>query len=154
RDIRAQRFDRFGNKLGAEIVVSFSTLDETTPKVAMDRNGAFVVTWMQALPGGDTNVVAQRFDANGNKVGALVQVGAGTFQETSPDVAVDDLGDFVVSYTRNTNNNNPDIFAKRYNAANQLLNVEDVATSAKAETFSSVAMTPDGRFDVAYEQAF
>jgi hypothetical protein len=67
---------------------------------------------------------------------------------------VDDQGDFVVSYTRNTNNNNPDVFAKRYNGANQLLNVEDVAITSRAETFSSVAMSPDGRFDVAWEQAF
>ena len=30
---------------------------------------------------------------------------------------MDAKGDFVVSYTRNTNNNNPDIFAKLYNTS-------------------------------------
>jgi hypothetical protein len=153
-DIRAQRYNSFGGKLGPEIVVSFSGLDEGSPSVAIDGQGRFEVAWTQFLPGGDSNVVAQRFDANGNKVGDVIQVGAGTFQETDPDVATDLAGDFVVSYTRNTNNNNPDIFAKEYNNAGQLLRVVDVATTTTAETHSSVSMSQFGLFDVAYEQAF
>jgi hypothetical protein len=153
-DIRAQRFNSFGGRMGPEILVSFSNLDEGSPHVAMDDRGRFVVTWVQALSGGDTNVVARRFDSNGNPAGDLIQVGAGTFQEIDPDVAMDLTGNFVVSYTRNTNNNNPDIFAKRYNSDGQLLNVVNVATSLNAEIHSRVAMTPDGRFDVAWEQAY
>src|SRR3954470_17812562 len=57
RDIRAQRFDRFGARLGPEIVVSFSSLDEDQPHVAMDSRGGFVVSWTQTV-GNDTNVVA------------------------------------------------------------------------------------------------
>jgi hypothetical protein len=154
RDIRAQRYNSFGGKLGPEIVVSFSSLDESSPRVAMNDLGQFVVTWVQYVPGGDSNVVAQRFDSNGNAVGGVIQVGAGTFQETSPDVAMDRSGNFVVAYTRNTNNNNPDDFAKRYNSSGQLLQVIDVAISPVAEFSPSVAMTPDGRFDVAWEQVF
>ena len=152
-DIRAQRFDRFGSKLGPEIAVSLSGFDEDQPKAAMDSAGNFVVSWTQTV-GNDTNVVARRFNSSGNPVGDVVQVGSGTFREFDSDVAVDDRGDFVVSYTRNTNNNNPDVFAKRYDGANLLLNVEDVAISAKAEGHSSVAMSPDGRFVVAWEQTF
>lgn len=154
RDIRAQRFNSFGGKIGPEIVVSASGLDESSPAVAMDDQGRFVVTWTQRLASGDTNVVARRFDSNGTALGSVIQVGVGTFQESDPDVATDLAGNFVVSYTRNTNNNNPDIFAKRFNSAGQLLNVVDVAITSRAETHSSVAMTPDGRFDVAWEEAF
>ena len=150
-DIRAQRFNSFGTFSGSEITVSSSSLDESSPAVAMDSLGNFVVTWTQTLASGDTNVVARRFDSNGNAVGDVVQVGAGTFQESDPDVAMDAQGNFVVSYTRNTNNNNPDVFAKQYNSSGQLLHVVDVATTSRAETHSSVAMTPDGRFDVAYD---
>jgi hypothetical protein len=153
-DIRAQRFDRFGAKLGPEIVVSASGLDEGSPSVAIDGQGNFVVSWTQTQPGGDTNVVARRFNSNGIPTGAVVQVGVGTFKESDSDVAIDARGDFVVSYTRNTNNNNPDIFAKLYNTNDQLLNVVSVATTARAETHSSVAETPDGRFDVAWEETF
>src|SRR5207245_385095 len=122
-DIRAQRFNQLGAKVGPEIVVSYSSLDEGSPRVAMDDLGRFVVTWVQYVPGGDSNVVAQRFDPNGIPQGYVVPVGVGTFQETDPDVAMDRAGDFVVSYTRNTNFNNPDIFAKQYNSDGQLLRV-------------------------------
>jgi hypothetical protein len=153
-DIRAQRFNSLGQKVGSEIVVSFSGLDEGSPDVAMDSQGNFVVAWTQTQSGGDTNVVARRFNAAGIAQGDIVPVGVGTFKESDPDVAMDARGDFVVAYTRNTNNNNPDIFAKQYNSIGQLLDVVSVATTAKAETHASVAMTPDGRFDVAWEEAF
>jgi hypothetical protein len=153
-DIRAQVYNANGSPRGPEIAVSLSGLDEGDPAVAMDANGNFTVAWRQTQPGGDTNVVAQRFNSNGVALTGVVQVGAGTFRETDPDVAMDPAGNFAVSYTRNTNNNNPDIFAKQYASNGVLLNVVNVATTAKAETRSSIAMAPDGRFDVAYQLQF
>jgi hypothetical protein len=90
-------------------------------------------------------------------VGGVVQVGAGTFKEHDPSVAMDARGDFVVAYTRDTNyvgDNTPDVFAKLYNSSNQLLNVVSVAVTASADDHASVAMTPDGRFNVAWEHTF
>ena len=155
-DIRAQRYNSFGGKLGPEIIVAFTTLPEYSPSVAMNDQGQFVVSYTQAV-GSDTNVLAQRFDSNGNAVAAPIQVGAGTFAESDSDVAMDRQGNFVVSYTRNTNysnDNTPDVFAKLYNTSNQLLNVVNVAVTASADDHASVAMTPDGRFDVAWEHTF
>jgi hypothetical protein len=151
-DIRAQRFNAAGFKTGPEIVVSSDGRNEFTPAVAMDRLGNFVVTWTQALSGGDFNVIAQRFNAAGTRVGGVVPVGVGTFKEYSPSVAMDARGDFVVAYTRDTNNINPDVFAKRYDVNNTLTAVTAVAVSTFAESNASVAMSPDGRFDVAWEQ--
>ncbi len=152
-DIRAQRFNAAGQKTGPEILVSGtgSSLDNIEPAVAMDAHGDFVVTWMQVVGSGDTNVLAQRFNAKGAPVGGVVGVGVGTFKEHNPSVAMDAQGDFIVSYTRDTNNNNPDIFAKRYDVNNNLIQVVNVALSSFAENNSSVAMSPDGRFDIAYE---
>jgi hypothetical protein len=155
-DIRAQRYNSSGAKTGPEIVVAFTSRSEFQPSVAINDSGQFVVSYTQfVVAGGDTNVVAQRFDSGGNAVGGPIQVGSGTFFETRSHVAMDRAGNFVVSYTRDTGNNgNFDIFAKQYNSGGQLLKVIDVAISPVAETESSVAMTPDGRFDVAWEQAF
>ena len=108
-DIRAQRFNAAGQKTGPEIVVNAGGIDDTQPAVAMDAHGDFVVTWMQSEGNGDTNVLAQRFNANGLTAGAVVGVGVGTFKEHNPSVAMDARGDFIVSYTRDTNNNNPDV---------------------------------------------
>jgi hypothetical protein len=153
-DIRAQRYDSSGGKTGPEIVVAFTSLVERAPSVAINGSGHFVVTYTQGVAGGDSNVLAQRYDPSGNAVGGPIQVGAGTFAEDDSHVAMDQAGDFVVSYTRNTNNNNPDIFAKQYNSSGQLLKVIDVAITPVAETHSGVAMTQDGQFDVAWEQVF
>jgi hypothetical protein len=155
-DIRAQLYNRFQQKQGPEIVVAGSSRDDDQPAVAMDPNGNFVVAWRQSAPGNDTNVVAQRFNSSGVPVGGNVQVGAGTFTEHDPSVAMDAFGRFTVAYVRDTNYGffNPDVFAKRYDANNNLLNVFDVGISSKAETHPSIAMAPDGRFDVAYQLQF
>jgi hypothetical protein len=150
-DIRAQRLNALGQKVGPEIVVNAGGIDDDQPAVAMDARGDFVVAWRQALGNGDTNVLAQRYNAVGAPIGGVVGVGVGTFREHNPSVAMDGRGDFIVSYTRDTNNNNPDIFAKRYDVNNNLFQVVNVALSPLAENNSSVAMTPDGRFDIAYE---
>ena len=152
-DIRAQLFNAAGAKVGPEIAVSLSTLDENSPAVAMDSHGNFVVSWTQIQPSGDTNVVAQRFSSAGSRQGALIQVGAGTFKEHDSDVAMSAGGSFTVAYVRDTKNN-PDVFAKQYDAFGNLLNVVNVATTSRAETSPSIAMTPDGRFDVAWEDTF
>jgi hypothetical protein len=154
RDIRGQLFNAAGAKVGPEIAVSLSTLDEGSPKVAMDARGDFVVSWTQILPSGDTNVVARRFDSSGLTQGPVIQVGSGTFKEHDSDVAMSASGSFTVAYVRDTNNSNPDVFAKQYDASGNQFNTINVATTSDGENFPSIAMTPDGRFDVAWADDF
>jgi hypothetical protein len=148
-DIRAQRLNN-GKLFGPEILVATGVANAPA-SVAIDNQGYFVVAWTQIASNGNTDVLAQAFNPSGSAIGGIVPVATGTFAQTQPSVAMDAFGDFVVAYTRNTNNNNPDIFAKLYNANEQLVSVVPVATTAGRETNPSVAMTPDGRFDVAYE---
>src|SRR5262249_36238657 len=44
-DIKAQRFDAVGHRVGGEISVTSLNLNEHEPDVAMDANGNFVVVW-------------------------------------------------------------------------------------------------------------
>jgi hypothetical protein len=67
-------------------------------------------------------------------------------------VAEDAAGDFVVSYTINNGLSN-DIMATLYRTGLSPKAIS-VATTAKNETSSSVAMTPDGRFDIAYQYQY
>ncbi len=150
--VLGQRFNAGGGKVGPVMNIASGTgLYNEQPSVAMDARGDFVVSWTQFASNGHSNILAQKFNASGAPLGGVVPVAVGTFAQTSSSVAMDANGDFVVSYTRNTNNNNPDIFAKLYNTNDQLLNVVTVAGSSLQENLSSVAMTPDGRFDVAYQ---
>jgi hypothetical protein len=154
--IRAQLYNQFDVKVGPELRLANTGRDDVsvTPAVAMDSTGTFVVTWTQPFPGGDTNVVAQRYRSDGTPLTGIIPVGAGIFKEHDSHVAMDGFGGFVVSYTRDTNGNNPDVFAKRYDASGNLLKVIDVATSSQAETHSSVAVSPGGGIDVAFELQF
>ncbi len=159
--IRGQRFDASGAKLGSEFSVPIvgnvngAGIFQWDPSVAMDNAGDFVVSWTEREANGDTNVVAQKFRSDGVPVNGAVQVGVGTFLEDDSHVAMNALGgDFVVSYTRDTNNNNPDIYAKRYNASSQLVGVITVEAGPEADTNSSISMVANGNFDIAFEALF
>jgi hypothetical protein len=152
--ISGQRLNSQGAKVGPVMdLASGASVNDEQPSVAMDANGNFVVSWTQFFNNG-TNpwVLAQKFNAAGVAVGNVVGVGVGTFAQTNSSVAMDANGDFVVSYTRNTNNTNPNIFAKLYNTNEQLQNVVTVAGGSINANLSSVAMSPNGQFDVAWQQ--
>jgi hypothetical protein len=155
-NVKAQRFDASGAKAGpAFFVTGLNRIasGEFAPSVAMDAQGDFVVSWTELEVNGDTNVLAQKFNSAGVRTtSAVVPVGDGTLPELESSVAMDAKGDFVVAYTRNTTVNNQDVFAKLYGTASQLRTVDTVASSViGGESAPSVAMTPDGRFDVAYQ---
>jgi hypothetical protein len=152
-DLQAQRFTALGTKLGPQILVAAKAfVSMTQPSVAMDAHGDFVVAWTQSPGnGGNSDVFAQKFNANGVAINGVVPVGTGTFAESQPSVAMDAAGDFVVAYTRDTNNTTPNVFAKVYNVNSQLLSVTSVGGTKFRTAAPSVAMTPNGQFDVAFE---
>jgi hypothetical protein len=152
-EVLAQRLNSAGVKVGPAIFVGGNDNEANAPSVAIDNQGDFVVAFTQNQPNGNTFVLARKFGPSGNAIGGNVPVAVGTFAQTDPSVAMDAEGDFVVSYTRDTNYNNPDVFAKLYNVNEQQVAVISVATTPDVETNSSVAMTPGGGFDVAYEVA-
>lgn len=134
-DIQAQYFNASGNKAGPEIYVAIKvSVSEDQPAVAMDAQGNFVVAWREHEPNGNTDVLAQKFNASGQAITGVIPVGVGTFYQHEPSVAMAANGNFVVAYTRDTNDNNPDVFAKAYNASGQLLTVITVAASPLAES--------------------
>lgn len=151
-DIRGQRYDQFGNRLGGEFTIAANIFRESEPSVAVAANGSFVVVWTEDVNNsGNTNIVAQRFFANGVANGPRIQVATDTRREFDPSVAMDAAGNFVVSYTLQFSGTDLDVYARRYNAAGVSLGTTVVAGSGLNEFSSSVARTADGRFAVAYQ---
>ena len=65
----ARLFDATGNPLGAQFVVSNSTVgDQVDPHISMDYLGNFIVSWVDA-GGVDSEVMARRFDRFGDPLG-------------------------------------------------------------------------------------
>ena len=62
--VYAQRFDPSGKRVGDPIVVAQQGLSEPAPRVAVDSQGNFLVTWSRG-----PYLMAARFDKNGNRIG-------------------------------------------------------------------------------------
>jgi parallel beta-helix repeat protein len=74
--VYGQKYNASGQRVGSEFQVnSFATADQGYSAVTGLNNGGFIVTWHSLDPqGNDYNLYAQRFNANGNKIGSVFQV--------------------------------------------------------------------------------
>jgi hypothetical protein len=112
-DIWAQRFDADGQPTGEPISVDFSTANSYLPRVAMDRQGRFVVTWQDVNPDGTTNVMMRYFDASGTPINRITQVITAGSTGFQPDVAASD-GSFVITWVDRFSATDDDIWAERF----------------------------------------
>ncbi|MGE5609876.1 MAG: SdrD B-like domain-containing protein, partial [Bacillota bacterium] len=99
--ILAQRFSADGQRQGEILnIASTSTFEPGTVRVAMDAVGDFVVAWSQSRSGQDaSNIYARRYNASGLPQGAAIHVNQSALHcGSSPAVAMDDAGDFVVGW--------------------------------------------------------
>lgn len=137
--------------VGPEIQVPTTTTDDqVNAVVASDSDGDFVVVW-QSDHGGDWDIYGQRFDATGQPQGSEFLVNTTTSaSQSEPDVAMDDDGDFVVTwFCRSTD----DVLAQRFDTTGTPLGSEIVVNSSvllDSGVSASVAMDADGDFVVAW----
>ncbi|MFP4435661.1 MAG: hypothetical protein ACLFVO_00120 [Chloroflexaceae bacterium] len=147
--IQAQRYDEAGQTVGNVITVSTGGEVES-PAVAMDDAGNFVVVWLED-PYDDGYTRVRTYDSQGNPgpVSSANPVGASV---SSPDVAMDADGDFVVTWDEAKEQ----IQARAYNAqGNPVNNPETVATATGTDQVShtAVAMDADGDFMVTWRRS-
>ena len=128
--IFGQRFDASGVRVGPEFPVnSYVDQGQFRPSVASDASGNFVVTWWSQLPGATTGIRAQRFNAAGSAVGGEFQVDANLGGATGyNEVSAAAGGNFVVAWGVSVAGN-PEVFARRYDAAGVAEGPEFLVTS-------------------------
>ncbi len=116
-DIYAQRFNSQGIPLGNNFRVNndATSSEQSSPQIACFDNGQFVIVW-EDQRAGNSDIYFQRFDAAGNPIGTNVRVNndIGNAVQILPDIAFDNMGNFIITWTDNRNGNF-DIFAQRYN---------------------------------------
>ncbi|MAT15729.1 MAG: hypothetical protein CMJ46_10735, partial [Planctomyces sp.] len=111
-----QRYDVDGNPVGNNFQVNtFTAGDQLDSSVSMADSGEFVVAWSSLNQDGDlTGIYAQRFDAQGNALGAEFQVHTKTTgHQLSPSVALNDVGQFVVVW-QGADQDGSGIFSQRF----------------------------------------
>lgn len=153
--VYAQRYSATGAPQGPEFRVnSYTTGSQGSPAVAMDAEGNFVIVWS----GIDHDfigsaVYAQLYDATGVPVGTEFRVNATTGGGAIPSVAMDDDGDFVVTWHGDgTVVGDNDIHARCFSASGVPQGAEfrvNVHTT-NPQLEPSAAMDADGNFVVTW----
>lgn len=156
--IFAQRFDRFGNKLGEIFRVNSSIgYYLYPPSIAMDPNGNFTIIWNTgycSVPNGcHAEILGQRFDNLGNKIGGEFQISAtdnGSYNH--PVIGLDESGNFVVSWRERKPNQPDNIVAQRFGGNGEKIGNEFQVNTANLgyEDAPALAMDKDGNFVVAW----
>ncbi|MGA2061003.1 MAG: hypothetical protein ABSG67_11015, partial [Thermoguttaceae bacterium] len=158
--VYAQVFDTFGKATGTQFRVNqFRTNVQNSPRVAMDPNGDFVVTWTsygQAVPSQPSvgDVYARRFNILSQPLSDEFLVNTNTSnQQNLSDVAMDSKGDFVIVWESDQQDGSSfGIYGQRYNSAGQRSGGEFQINSYTndKQVNPSVAMDSSGDFVVAW----
>ncbi len=114
-DIYAQSFDKNGNKLWVnDLLISASSSNEYRPVIAFDNQDNFIVAWTSAT-GTISNVYAQKFDLNGNKIWSEnKKLSSSSTKEYYPQIAVSD-NDFYLVWTELDSTET--VYLSKYNAS-------------------------------------
>jgi len=166
--IYAQLYKSDGTTVGNEFPVNTTSLpkpaaktqhrpaidSQSSPAVAMDANGDFVITW-QGNQGGYYAVYARRYAAAGTALGGEFMVNtytAGT--KYKPDIAMDAAGDFVIAWASDGQDGDGyGIVAQRYRADGSANGGEFAVNTwtTSDQNLPSVAMDADGDFVIAWQ---
>ncbi len=153
-----QRFDSVGS-VGSEFPVNTSTLSfQSSPSVAADGAGKFVVAWEgQESSVSVSGVFGQRFDSVGS-VGSEFQVNTYiNSDQSSQSVAMDVAGKFVVVWqSYDQDGSYYGVFGQRFSSSVVKVGSEFAVNSytTSSQSYPSVAMDGAGKFVVVWRTQF
>ncbi|MFH1811136.1 MAG: metallophosphoesterase [Pseudomonadota bacterium] len=156
-----QREDLGSSAFRDRTVNSAGTGDQLVPRVAAAASGDFVVVWEDdsstADGAGNHDILVRGFHAGGCEAFSDLVVNVATAgQQTAPAVAMDAVGNFVVAWADdNDGNGSFQIYARGFAAdGSQRFATFTVNSAAAGQQIEpAVAMAPDGRFVVAWQDS-
>ena len=150
-DVHARRYRADGTAAGDEFLVTTTvTGDQMFPAVAADGAGNFVVAWESSDELGSFDILAQRFDAAGARLGDEFMANTLTSgNQRSATVAMGSGGIFIIAWANHADST---VVAQRYTAGGVPAGSSFVAdlTPNRYSAGPDVAMTPDGDFALAW----
>lgn len=156
--IYAQRYDCDGFTVGGEFAVNFSTEEsQYTPDLTALSDGGWLAVWTSHdQDGSDGGIYAQRYAADGSRVGDETPVNTQvTGSQSSASVTSLSDGGWLVVWQSETQDQGTDIFAQRYAAEGSLVGEEfqiNLSTTGDQEV-PSVTSLADGGWLVAWESS-
>jgi hypothetical protein len=153
-----QRFDRSGSPLGPVVAISTSGFFlSSTPSIAADKAGNFVVVWSSFGQDGDESaIMGQRLDSSGARVGNEFRVNTYTTgDQTLPSIAFDETGDFVVVWdSAGQDGSSNGIFGARFDRKGNRVGGEFPINTFTTGAQSRPRIANDGRGFVVVWQSF
>ncbi len=152
----AKRYQADGTPAGDEFQVNAETgSTQWRPAVAIDTWGNFVITWESSGQDGSSyGIYAQRYDADGNPVGTEFRVNTETASsQIRPSIAMDGLGDFVVTWSSNLQDGSGyGVYAQAFFADGVRKGREVLVNTftGGSQTYSKIALDARGNFVVAW----
>ncbi|MDP3025162.1 MAG: T9SS type A sorting domain-containing protein [candidate division Zixibacteria bacterium] len=137
-DVYAQRYNSTGAPLGSNFKVNEVSWAASRPFIAMDDSGNFIITW-QDYRNGNYDIYAQRYSSSGTSLGSNLKVNdeVGTANQWSPAIAMDDSGNFVITWYDYRNGlTNPDIYVQRYNSFGDPIGGNCLVPNAQYSSFA------------------
>ncbi|MGB3496061.1 MAG: hypothetical protein WBA57_25250, partial [Elainellaceae cyanobacterium] len=158
-EINARRFDSAGNPIGDSFVVNTTTdEDQSTPEIAMNADGEFVITWASFGQEGDSDsdgVFAQRYNSAGERIGDEIAVNTTTAEDQAqPSVAIDADGNFLITWESDEQDGDDrGIFGQYFDntGAKQGDEFQINTFTEGSQDDIAVAMTPEGNAVVVWE---
>lgn len=153
RELKAQRFDSFGNKVGPEISVNETpTGTEIRQMVAGLSNGGFAVFWEGYFEANTAQSHQGRiFDASGTPVTSEIDIPVtlvGGVFTSNPVVTALTNGGFVMTYERSTTSLGHR--ARVYDNDGTLINDVDIGADSATFPLPVVSALPNGNFAVSW----
>jgi hypothetical protein len=137
-NIFARRFSRTTSPHGLSFPVNENTLGiHNGGSIARDAEGRFIIVWSES----NSLIMGQRWNADGTPIGGNFQVNQSTIGLSSPRVASDPSGNFVVTWSAD-----PHVLARRFDSHGAALGDEfEVAEYTTGTHYATgVAMSTAG----------
>jgi hypothetical protein len=135
---------------------TYTDSEQTTPSIASDSGGNFIVVWASKYQDGDwRGIYGQRFDSYGIRIGDEFQINVTTEgNQGGPDVAMNTTGNFVVVW-QGEDGSDEGIYGRQYDANGQPLTSEFlVNTSTDSRQLEpKAAMNDEGSFVIVWEDS-
>jgi len=153
----ARRFDAGANKLGTQFQVnSYTTYVQYDTVISATGDSAFVIAWVDSgyFAATGTQIFAQRYDANGDRLGTDFQVPTTTDgYPAMPAIAALPDGDFVVTWSERAQSGVRQIVGQRFTAQGERNGSEFSVGSHSTvqQAHPDVASNVDGAFLVAWD---
>src|SRR5262249_42606531 len=87
--IKARLFNADGAPRSGEIAVGNGGAKDSSPSVAMNASGTFVVAWSHDYSATDRDIYVQLFQPDGSMKGSAITVAAKSLDEYAPSAGVD-----------------------------------------------------------------